>query len=139
MFFIGHVHQANFVGLQKALAPVRSNPHEWRVLASLQENDGQTINHLAHQTVTERTYLSKIIAGMAQRKLVRRAPDDKDKRTVRIFLTDNGRTQFTALRPIVLKRYAILLDGMPKALRTQFMRALRIASRNLEGERTGKA
>lgn len=64
---------------------------EWRVLACLSDDDGAMITKLARIALAEQSRLTRIIAQMEQRGLVRRKSDPQDGRRVRVFLTDEGR------------------------------------------------
>lgn len=64
---------------------------EWRVLACLVDNDGLMVTRLAKLSLMEQSRMTRIVDQMDARGLVRRAPDEKDKRKVRVFLTAEGR------------------------------------------------
>lgn len=65
---------------------------EWRVLACLLDTDGQMITQLARIALVEQSRLTRIIIQMEDRDLVTRQGDAVDRRRVRVFLTDKGRT-----------------------------------------------
>lgn len=64
---------------------------EYRVLACLADHDGQMVTQLAQLALMEQTRLSKIIDQMAEKGLVSRRDDRRDRRRVRVFLTNQGR------------------------------------------------
>lgn len=64
---------------------------EWRVLACLNDRDGEMITRLAAFSLIEQSRLTKIIIQMEERDLIRRQGDAKDRRRVRVHLTDDGR------------------------------------------------
>lgn len=64
---------------------------EWRVLACLSDRDGQMVTQLAQLALMEQSRLTKIIDQMAAKELVSRRNDDRDRRRVRVFLTEEGR------------------------------------------------
>lgn len=64
---------------------------EWRVLACLEEKDGQMITRLARIALLEQSRLTRITEKMEERGLITRRPDDRDGRRVRIYLTAEGR------------------------------------------------
>ena len=70
---------------------------EWRVLATLNDEDGAMVTKLARISLLEQSHLTKIIDQMAVRGLVTRRPDPDDARRVRVFLTDEGRLLATRL------------------------------------------
>lgn len=65
---------------------------EWRVLACLTDEDGAMVTRLAKFALLEQSRLTRIIDQMAEKGLVRRAPDPEDARRVRVYLTPEGRT-----------------------------------------------
>lgn len=64
---------------------------EWRVLACLSDNEGQMVTRLAELALMEQSRLTKIIDQMAEKGLVARRSDDRDRRRVRVFLAPAGR------------------------------------------------
>lgn len=64
---------------------------EWRVLASLTDEDGAMVTRLAKLAILEQSRLTRIIDQMAEKGLVLRAPDPEDARRVRVYLTATGR------------------------------------------------
>ncbi len=67
-------------------------PVEWRVLACLNDADGQSIGALAAVTLFEATRLTRIVDQMAAAGLVRRGIDPDDRRLRRVWLTEAGRS-----------------------------------------------
>lgn len=63
---------------------------EWRVLACLNDRDGAMITRLARFALIEQSRLTKIIIQMEDRGLVQRQGDAKDRRRVRVWLTEAG-------------------------------------------------
>jgi len=64
---------------------------EWRVMACLTDWDGSMVTELAQYAMIEQSRLTKIIIQMDERGLVTRRSDPKDRRRVRVFLTNKGR------------------------------------------------
>ncbi len=64
---------------------------EWRVLACLVDDDGMMITQLAKLSLMEQSRMTRIVDQMDARGLVARAPDNADKRRVRVCLTEKGR------------------------------------------------
>lgn len=64
---------------------------EWRVLACLNDRDGQMVTQLAALALMEQSRLTRIIDQMALKGLVRRRSDAADRRRVRVSLTAEGR------------------------------------------------
>ncbi len=66
---------------------------EWRILACLVDQDGQMVTQLAALALMEQSRLTKIVDQMAEKGLVTRRSDERDRRRVRVFLTASGRRQ----------------------------------------------
>ncbi len=64
---------------------------EWRILACLGDEDGQMVTQLAQLALMEQSHLTKIIDQMSRNGLVTRRSDAKDRRRVRVYLTEAGR------------------------------------------------
>ncbi|KPP88384.1 MAG: transcriptional regulator, MarR family [Rhodobacteraceae bacterium HLUCCO07] len=64
---------------------------EWRVLAWLHDRDGAMITRLARISLIEQSRLTRIIIQMEERGLVLRKGDTRDRRRVRVHLTEKGR------------------------------------------------
>lgn len=70
---------------------------EWRVLATLNDEDGAMITTLARISLLEQSHLTKIVDQMERSGWVTRRPDPMDARRVRVFLTEKGRGLATDL------------------------------------------
>lgn len=112
---------------------------EWRVLACLNDRDGEMITRLAHFSLFEQSRLTRIIAQMEIRALVKRKSDPQDGRRVRVYLTETGRQLATRLVPKAKAHEAALLallDPQQTALIKPALRAMLAALEN-ESDVTG--
>ncbi|MDP2083890.1 MAG: MarR family winged helix-turn-helix transcriptional regulator [Gemmobacter sp.] len=66
-------------------------PPEWRVLGSLDGDEGATITGLADLSFMEQSRMTRLVERMEAKGLVRRVADQGDRRRVRVFYTDQGR------------------------------------------------
>ncbi|HLJ65722.1 MAG TPA: MarR family transcriptional regulator [Stellaceae bacterium] len=87
--------------LGELLRPFSVTPSRWRVLAVLQQWPGASMGRLADLTGVERTTLTRTLDGMERDGLVARHPDPEDRRAIRLFLTDAGKTAFNGILPSV--------------------------------------
>lgn len=67
---------------------------QWRVLRILHESDGLTMRALADAVTMNRPTMTKVVDKLVSDALAYRVPDPKDRRKVRIFLSDQGRALF---------------------------------------------
>jgi MarR family transcriptional regulator, organic hydroperoxide resistance regulator len=76
-------------------------PEQWMVLVRLWEQDAQTQSELCAITHRDAPTMSRILASMRSRGLVRTATDEEDKRTRRVSLTPKARAARRTLVPVV--------------------------------------
>lgn len=98
---------------------------EWRALAVLHDSDGQMITRLAALALMEQSRMTRVIERMETRGLVRRAGDARDRRRVRVMLTESGRALAAAMVARARAHEAGILATLPAAQRSQLKPALR--------------
>ncbi|WP_160123135.1 MarR family winged helix-turn-helix transcriptional regulator [Rhodovarius lipocyclicus] len=64
----------------------------WRVLATLAGSPGETVSGLADACLLQQPTMTKLLDRMVRDNLVKRLPDPKDRRVVRIQMTSRGET-----------------------------------------------
>jgi MarR family transcriptional regulator, organic hydroperoxide resistance regulator len=113
-FFMHQIIHKNNANIGDALRSRGLTPTIWRILAILQERDGMHIGALSQESVIERTLLSRIIAALERRGLVRREPYKPDKRYTAVFLEAAGRRTFHEILPIARRQIEIAVAGLKK-------------------------
>lgn len=106
------IYVRNYTSLKEILRPFAITPVQWRVLANLQEFDGQNVNALAERSYTDRTNLSRAVATLESDGLVKRRRESRDQPNVLIFLTAAGQIKFNKAAPVVLKYIDFVLNGL---------------------------
>ena len=124
------VYVRNFTRIKEVLRPFKITPSQWRVLANLNEYDGQNVNSLAERSYTDRTNLSRSVAIMESEGLVVRRRENKDQRNILVFLTERGHTKFTEALPSVLQDIEFVLEGLSDNEIKIFMDLLRKIKNN---------
>lgn len=66
-------------------------PQEQMVLRHVHRNPGATPSQLAHHLVLRSSNTSTAIRGLVEKGLLTRVPDDADRRTIRLHVTDRAR------------------------------------------------
>jgi DNA-binding MarR family transcriptional regulator len=89
------------------------SPEQWIVLVRLWENDGRTQTELGVSTYRDRPTMSRILAGMERRGLVRRKTDPDHARVLRVHLTARGRALREELVPRARELVERSLRGIP--------------------------
>ena len=77
--------------LARALAPLDIKPPHLDILVNLYRFDGISQQELAHKLLVGRSNMSMLLPQMEKRGLLERRPDQRDKRVLRLSLTDAGR------------------------------------------------
>ena len=78
---------------------------EWRTLALLGAEPGaQSLSRLAHDAGIHKSQMSRVVSGLAARKLVLRSADASDGRGVRIALSASGRKLYRGLIGAAVER-----------------------------------
>jgi DNA-binding MarR family transcriptional regulator len=80
---------------QRLIGPLGLNLLEWYALRALYAQDGLSASHLAAQVCRHPSSMTALLDRMETKGLLRRQTADDDRRSVRVFLTDQGR----AFRP----------------------------------------
>jgi len=69
----------------------------WRVLATLAGSPGETVSGLADACLLQQPTMTKLLDRMVRDGLVKRLPDARDRRVVRIQMTPRGETMVNEL------------------------------------------
>jgi DNA-binding MarR family transcriptional regulator len=78
-------------------------PEQWGVLHRLQEGQGLSQGYLAQSVSKDKTTMVRILDSLESRGLVERKRDSKDRRSFRIYLTEEGRAVWAKLVPVVAR------------------------------------
>ncbi len=80
--------------LNKQLSKKGVPVDQWRILRVLHESDGLTMRELADSVSLNRPTMTKIVDKLVADALAYRVPDPEDRRKVRIFLSEQGKSLF---------------------------------------------
>jgi DNA-binding MarR family transcriptional regulator len=106
------IYVRNYTSMKELLRLFDITPVQWRVLANLQEFNGQNVNALAERSYTDRTNLSRAVAVLEKDGMVERRREPRDQRNVLVHITKLGREKFVQVCPAVLKDMEFVLDGL---------------------------
>ena len=73
-----------------AIAPLNLKPAKLDVLMNLHRHPGMSQHELARKLLVGRSNITMTLPQLEKRGLLRRSSDDKDKRILRLALTDQG-------------------------------------------------
>lgn len=105
---------------------------QWFVLAHLYREDGVTQSDLADELDMEPAPLGRLIDRLEENGWLRRAPDAKDRRAKRVFLTDRILPRLAELRAAAESVYADAFAGASEPAFNAFIDMLRLAKSNLD-------
>ena len=89
-----------------ALAPLDLKPAQLDVLMNLYRHPGMSQHDLARKLLVGRSNITMLLPQLEHRGLLRREGDDKDKRVLRLTLTEDGK----ALLMQALKVHTALIE-----------------------------
>jgi DNA-binding MarR family transcriptional regulator len=119
------------LALDKALTPTGLNIARWRTLAIVRRIEDCTMTLLARYSTIERTTLTRTVDQLVARGLLERWTPDKDRRQVRLALTEFGETTYGRAVDILKTHNAAALDGVEAASLRQSARVMRRVLRQL--------
>jgi DNA-binding MarR family transcriptional regulator len=98
---------------------------EWRTVALLgATSEPLSLNHLAHAAGIHKSQMSRVVSGLARRKLVLRDANDEDARGVRLTLTKSGRKLYEGLIEAASQRDRAFRNCLTKEEKQAFDRVL---------------
>jgi DNA-binding MarR family transcriptional regulator/GNAT superfamily N-acetyltransferase len=109
---------------------------EIRILHELASGKATTAAALARNLALDTGYLSRILAGFEQRKLISRRPSETDARQSLLSLTEAGHAEYAPLDAAAIGGIAATLAKLTPAEQDQLIGALRVAQRLLEERAT---
>ena len=98
---------------------------EWRTVALLGGAKGaQSLNELARSAGIDKSQMSRVVSGLAKRKLVMRDANDADGRGVHLRLSKSGRKLYGGLIGAAAERDAAFRRCLTSGEKAVFERAL---------------
>jgi DNA-binding MarR family transcriptional regulator len=98
---------------------------EWRTIALLgAATEPLSLNHLAHAAGIHKSQMSRVVSGLAKRRIVTREPDPGDARGVRLALSRTGRRLYDGLISAAAERDAAFRGCLSGREKQVFDRAL---------------
>jgi MarR family transcriptional regulator, organic hydroperoxide resistance regulator len=104
-------------------------PEQWALLNRLWEEEGQSQVQLAERTFNDKPNVTRMVAVLERNGLVRRRQNQRDRRFIEVFLTDEGR----ALRGRLIKLAVDVLERALRGLDEDDVRRLKEVLRRIDG------
>ena len=106
-------------------------PEQWSVLGTLWNEEGIHQSLLAEKTDNDRHNITRILDLLEKQDLIRRKPDQHDKRRQRVYLTDAGKKLEIRLAPIVTEFLRKAFQGLTEEELTELKHILNQIQSNL--------
>ena len=136
--FLGYLLSVSFRMLKKkielALSPYELTAPQWGVLSRLYENDGLTLVEIAERLYSDASTIKLIIDKLEKKGFVKRVINENDRRSSKIFLTDDAKILEKPLKEVVVKVLNECLKGFSKDEEEIFKNLLKKLIKNLSGE-----
>jgi DNA-binding MarR family transcriptional regulator len=98
---------------------------EWRTLAILGSvTDPLSLSHLAHAAGIHKSQMSRVVSGLARKKLVARAANSSDARGVQLTLSRKGRKLYEGLIGAAQERDMVFNRCLSRKEKAVFEKAL---------------
>lgn len=108
----------------------------WRVLATLSGGPGETVSGLADACLLQQPTMTKLLDRMVRDGLVKRLPDPRDRRVVRIQMTPRGESLVGDLLVSAKKHENEVLARYPEMDAVQLKNLMRaLIGRHRRGKR----
>ena len=88
---------------------------DWRVLAVLAAHDGITLSQLAEATVIPQPTVSRLVARLERRGLLKRRVHTGDSRFIEARITPRGQAAYRRILPLAVDEYRGAVVGFDKA------------------------
>lgn len=95
-----------YQGIEDRLSPVGLAVGEFSVLAACFSNESITISGLAEHVPLDLGRISRLVSNLEDRKLVRKVRLERDRRVVRVEMTDEGRALALEFMGQIAEHYA---------------------------------
>lgn len=130
LLLVGHQHaNRRIVG---AVCNGRLQPGQPKILDFLVEHQGCTQKEIGEGCVLDKSSVTGLLSRMEEAGLIRRETCPRDRRVVRIYLTDRGVREAQWVREVFDRVDAIGWGDIPQEEREQFMATFRKIIRNFE-------
>lgn len=107
-------------------------PEQWAVLYRIAERDGQIQKNIAKRAAKDRPTTTRILDSLESKGYIVRRPDERDRRSLLVDITDSGRDVVKQLAPIEHQVISEATEGLSPDEYAVLLRWLRTISDNTE-------
>ncbi|WP_018923530.1 MarR family winged helix-turn-helix transcriptional regulator [Salsuginibacillus kocurii] len=98
--------------IKEKLAPYNLAPEQNLIMMILWEQDGYTQNEIAARLKKDKTNIARMAASLADKGFLERVPDDLDRRSLRLYLTEEGSELGEKVTPIAEEFHHAVVQGI---------------------------
>ena len=120
--------------LDKQLAPYGINNSQYMFLIKICRSPGILQDSLLNMFYVHPSNIVRTVATLEKQGMITRSPNDKDKRTCKLYPTERALSIIDEIQMICEKTEALLLQGMSESEQNLFMDFLIQAGRNITSE-----
>ena len=117
---------------EMSLAPFMLSPLEYGILDSCGREEANTVTELSRATSLDCSSVSRLVTKLVDRRLIGRQRLSKDRRTLRLSLTEEGRSLAQRLTERLNARQTLLMNGLSSEERSAFTSTAHKIILNLE-------
>jgi MarR family transcriptional regulator, organic hydroperoxide resistance regulator len=90
-------------------------PEEFVILSRLWEEDNLLQSEINERTLKDKSRVTRLLGGLAEKSLIEKRVDEADKRNLHINLTDKGKKMKYEILPIVIKLIKMSSNDIPRS------------------------
>jgi DNA-binding MarR family transcriptional regulator len=129
---IGAARRSIKLAVQRHVSALRLTAPQFWFLNAAREHPGASLSEIARRQRIDPPTASRVAESLGRRGLLRIAPDDRDRRAVRILLTPSGMRVAGRIGPIASSVRAAVVRGMSRREQALLRDALRRVVENLD-------
>jgi len=103
---------------------------DWRILAVLAMRKRTNLTELTQATVIPQPSVSRLVANLERRGLLKRSSAKRDSRVVEVVITPKGRTAYRKMLPLAEQEYEAAMTGFSRAQTKELRKAVLLMLKN---------
>ena len=131
-YWVGSLASSMRKELEQELAPFDVSPTQWAILEMCYRGEANTLTGLLRVVPVDAAAISRQVAKLAAKGLIRRRRESRDRRLVRLDLTEAGRKLVPELAKCVQANNAKFLAGISKEEQEVIILAIERMLRNAQ-------
>lgn len=131
-FLVNRLAHEMTVALERRLKKYDVTVSQWKVLLAIQQGEGRSQVELQEMLGLEGATMTGLLQRMERGGLVRRKPDQVDKRVLHVYLTERGRLLEASIPPLLEEVNEVACRGFSSDEQTFFLRLLKRSLQNFE-------